>query len=285
MVQNESGWVISISNGQDANATNFNAAFASKTANNTITGIQDLANVVAASGSEITNVQRELNAHASVMGLSLGQVYNYLFTWATDVVGSANDTIKARVEAVVARFHASTGHTHTGSGSDAPKIGATKLFSFANDAAYVSNKGSAAAAGDAYYNSTTEEARVYAATGGWMPLNRMVETSDTITNNQVAAANLTAIFSGASYSSFVLNYRVYRNTTGGGATELSERGIIMGVYKPTAATWEMTQTYVGSSGVTLSCVAASGQIQYTSTNMTGSASQSYIKYTYETTGA
>lgn len=93
---------MSVSNGQTANATTFNNALASKSANNTLTGIQDFNNAAAASGSRATNVQRELNAIGSTLGLTIGQVYNYLFTWASDVIGSANDTVKARIEAIVA---------------------------------------------------------------------------------------------------------------------------------------------------------------------------------------
>lgn len=93
---------MSVSNGQTANASTFNTAFASKSQDNTITGVQNFASTAPASGSAVANVQRELNAHASVLGISLAQVYNYLITWASDTIGSANDTVKARVEAIVA---------------------------------------------------------------------------------------------------------------------------------------------------------------------------------------
>jgi hypothetical protein len=93
---------MSVSNGQIANATTFNNAFASKTNDNTLTGKQTLSNTAPVSGASVANLQREHNAVASVLGLSLNQVYNYLFTWASDAIGAANDTVKARIEAILA---------------------------------------------------------------------------------------------------------------------------------------------------------------------------------------
>ena len=52
---------MSISNGVDANATNFNNAFASKSANNTLTGIQDLNN--GSSGAQVSNAQQAINTN------------------------------------------------------------------------------------------------------------------------------------------------------------------------------------------------------------------------------
>lgn len=107
-------------------------------------------------------------------------------------------------------------------------------------------------------------------------------TDFTIVNNQSSASNVTGLaFSGASVRSFETNYQVYRNTTSTGATELSERGKLTGVYSTVAGTWEMTQQAVGNAGITFSITSA-GQVQYTSTNITGTAASSDMKF-YSTT--
>lgn len=107
------------------------------------------------------------------------------------------------------------------------------------------------------------------------------ETSFTVVNNQVAAADVTGLlFAGASVRSFVVDYQIYRNTTGGGATELAEAGQLIGVYKTVAGTWELTQAPVAGaedSGVAFSITAA-GQIQYTSTSITGTPASSTMKF-------
>jgi hypothetical protein len=111
------------------------------------------------------------------------------------------------------------------------------------------------------------------------------ETTFTIANNQSSPANVTgALFNGATQRSFELDYQVYINTTGSGATELSERGKIFGAYSTVAGTWEITVSgAVGSSGVTFSMTNA-GQLQYTSQNTTGTAASSSLHYTYRTMG-
>lgn len=104
-------------------------------------------------------------------------------------------------------------------------------------------------------------------------------TEFTIANNQSAAANVTGLlFAGASVRSFVVEYQVYRNTTGGGATELAETGFLKGTYSTVAASWEMANyDCVGDAGILFS-ITAGGQVQYTSTNITGSAATSKMTF-------
>lgn len=107
---------MSISNGQDADATNFNAAFASKTADNTLTGIQTLSKSGAANGSSVTNLQRELSALRSVLGLAVDQVYNYILAWATNNIGSSSSTVKDKIDLFDAEY-ADTGRNAVRSGN------------------------------------------------------------------------------------------------------------------------------------------------------------------------
>lgn len=110
------------------------------------------------------------------------------------------------------------------------------------------------------------------------------DTVFNVANNQVAAANVTGlIIDPTKIRSFELDIQVYRNTTGAGATEVAERMKIYGVFSTVAGTWEITQAGVGNSGVTISITNA-GQIQYTSSNITGTAASSYLTYRYTTMG-
>lgn len=113
----------------------------------------------------------------------------------------------------------------------------------------------------------------------------MGETSFTIANNQSSPSDVTAlVFDGSEVRSFEVDYQIYRNTTGGGATELAERGKLLAVYSSVAASWEMTQApVVGSAGVTFTITTA-GQIQYTSTNITGTPDTSAMKFQARTMG-
>lgn len=110
------------------------------------------------------------------------------------------------------------------------------------------------------------------------------KTTFPIANNQGVAANVTGlVFNPATAPDFEAEYRIYRNTTAAGATELSEKGTLMGIYSPVAGTWEITQNKVGDAGVTFTITNA-GQMQYTSTNITGTPATSEMKFKAKTMG-
>jgi hypothetical protein len=88
---------MSVSNGQIANASTFNTAFMSRTADTDTLGKVDLINVAAASGSTVTNVQRELNAIASWLGKALNVAYNSTPTYSSVTVVANADSLKAAI--------------------------------------------------------------------------------------------------------------------------------------------------------------------------------------------
>ena len=91
-----------ITNGQAVNAATSNAAWLAKNGNDTTTGIITLAKAdVATSGSTVSNVQRYLNSLASSIGIATSSAYNYTITWASDAIGTANQTIQHRIESIV----------------------------------------------------------------------------------------------------------------------------------------------------------------------------------------
>jgi hypothetical protein len=96
-------------------------------------------------------------------------------------------------------------------------------------------------------------------------------TDATINNNQSSPANVTSLsFDPANVRGAVVIYTIYRVTTSTGATEATETGTIYVGYKSTAGTWDITVVGSANAGVTFS-ITAGGQIQYTSTNFSGSS--------------
>lgn len=85
----------------------------------------------------------------------------------------------------------------TTSGPTTTFLQATQFATYADDATFVSNKGSAAADGDAYYNTTTDTVRIY-ADGSWQNL---YDDSDT----NVALLSGTQTFSGDKTFSSAVN--------------------------------------------------------------------------------
>lgn len=91
---------MSTSNGQLANASTFNAAYWSRDTATTGTAIYRIANTDTASGDPVDNIQREFNHTASFVGYSLDGAATGLPTWSSDNIGSANDDVKTRVDAI-----------------------------------------------------------------------------------------------------------------------------------------------------------------------------------------
>lgn len=91
---------MSVVNGQNADETTFNTAFLSRTTDSSAAGKIDLGNIEAASGSAVTNIQREHNSIASFVGKALNAAYNALPTWVSNNFGTASDTLKDRIEAL-----------------------------------------------------------------------------------------------------------------------------------------------------------------------------------------
>jgi hypothetical protein len=107
----------------------------------------------------------------------------------------------------------------------------------------------------------------------------------TIANNQVSPAQIAGLlFDHTKVRSFSLTYTIYRQTSGVGASEVSESGMILGVYSSVAGTWEITPFAVGSSGVDLTIYNPTGQMNYTSSDLSGTPSVSKMTYIYTTMG-
>lgn len=103
----------------------------------------------------------------------------------------------------------------------------------------------------------------------------ILTTSFTVANNQSSAANVTGLsFDTTEVRSAIISYSIYRSTS---LSELSECGHIFATYKSTANSWEFTPVGTGDAGVTFSITSA-GQVQYTSTNLSGTSYVGKLKF-------
>lgn len=118
-----------------------------------------------------------------------------------------------------------------------------------------------------------------ASLNGLQGPNDILLTPFTISNNTSSSANVTgALFDTTKVRAAIIDYSIYRSTS---TTELSEVGTIYLTYKSTAGTWDMSQTYGGDSGVTFS-ITAGGQLQFTSTNLSGTGYVGKMKFSART---
>ena len=111
-----------------------------------------------------------------------------------------------------------------------------------------------------------------------------VEKYFTLVNNQSSAADIEGLyFDLRKVGQVTVDYLIQRVTTGGGAQEKIESGTFYLVYKPTTNAWVLSGGPT-TAGITLS-VTALGQVQYTSTNLTGTASISKLTFKARTLAA
>jgi hypothetical protein len=105
-------------------------------------------------------------------------------------------------------------------------------------------------------------------------LNTFLATGDVLTasttllNNQASALGITGLsFDPSILQGFSLEYSIYRSDT---VFSAAETGTIKGAYNALTSAWEYSQfgTNIENTGVILS-IDSSGQIKYTSTNLTG----------------
>lgn len=112
-----------------------------------------------------------------------------------------------------------------------------------------------------------------------------VENSFQLVNNQSAPADVTGLkVNSRAVSMAIVEFLVQRVTTSTGATELVEAGSFILSYNPTANDWNISLTNINApdnSGVDFT-VTATGQVQYTSTNISGTASISRVVWRMRT---
>lgn len=99
-------------------------------------------------------------------------------------------------------------------------------------------------------------------------------------NTNIALPSLT--FPTSNVRSAFIQYSVFRNSTGVGAVTLAEAGELIVVYNPNGSTnhkWDISNEHGGqNSGVTFT-ITDQGQVQFSSTVITGAGATGFIGYT------
>lgn len=111
-----------IVDGTPVDAATTNAQKLDKVSDDTAVGIIGLNSVAAASGSAVTNLQREHNSAASFMGKTLNSAKDDLPAWTANNGLTSTDDLFERTDALSAKFHQTTGHGHTGAAGDGPAV-------------------------------------------------------------------------------------------------------------------------------------------------------------------
>lgn len=119
---------MSVSNGQLANQNTFNTYLMSRTVDTDTQGILGVKKTDGISGSHVLNIQRTINSLASMLGITTAEVYNFIYNWPSDMVGSSGDTILDRIVALVDRFEGASGHSHDGTDGEGAQISAVDLL-------------------------------------------------------------------------------------------------------------------------------------------------------------
>ncbi len=174
----------------------------------------------------------------------------------------------------------------TAAAASAAAAAASAAAALVSQVAALASQVAAAASAVAASNSAT-------AILGFVGSGYIIETSFTLANNQVAAADVTGcLFNPSIVRSFELDAQFYINTTGAGATEMSAREKYLGTYKTVSGTWDLAPMGSGGDfenvsnepcGITLSITNA-GQVQYTSTNVSGTPATSVMHFRASTMG-
>jgi len=95
--------------GQAVNAAVTNPAFINKNSSDVMPFTLDFTDPTTSSGSSIHNIQKNINAIASTLGIPVDQVYNYIRAWTNNNFGTTSDTAYARIEAIDAAFSSLSG--------------------------------------------------------------------------------------------------------------------------------------------------------------------------------
>lgn len=110
-------------------------------------------------------------------------------------------------------------------------------------------------------------------------MDDILTTTATIANNQSSLLNINGlIFDNSRVRCAQIYYCIYRVTN---SSELAESGTIDIVYKNNANSWEVNRSFAGNSEVVFS-VLPSGQIQYTSSSVSGTGYSGVIKFSAKT---
>jgi len=220
-----------------------------------------------ATSSTTTNSQTGSNVNLSS---STGSVLRLIGSGLVSV-GGYNLTFSGRRTVLINN----TGASITILNEDASVTAANRIITGTDTSLVIPNLGSF----ELIYNTATQRHHVLNANS--LSIGSIVASQSTFTiaNNQSVAANITGlVFNPAVFRGVTIEYSIYRQTS----TALSARaqiGQLRFVYNTQAGEWYMSDDYAGqNAGVEFSIDNVTGQIQYTSTNISGTSYVGTLKY-------
>lgn len=109
------------------------------------------------------------------------------------------------------------------------------------------------------------------------------DTIFTLANNQTSATNVTnLLFDGTNTRGFILDYSIYRQTDTS-LSAVAQVGQLRGVFNTQSSSWFMSDDFSGQDAGVIFTIQPSGQIQYTSTDITGANYTGTLRYTIRKT--
>lgn len=163
----------------------------------------------------------------------------------------------------------------------APTVGdvlATGVSVFANDAAFVAAVGRAAVDGDIYRNSTIGLVQIHNGTKFEdMAIQDIPETQATILNAETGPTDVVGlILSSSDFHNGTFKYTILRTTS---TQEEKETGLVKLSFEPGAGVWSLArESDFEDTGVVFTIVPGTGQVQYSSDDLTGAAYVGFIKF-------
>jgi len=111
-------------------------------------------------------------------------------------------------------------------------------------------------------------------------INDISETAFSIANNILVLTDISSLlFNNSTVRAVEITYSIYRVTN---LIELGEEGTINIIYKNTANTWYLDQRSGGDDSGVLFSITNSGQMQYTSSNVSGTSYSGIMKFRAKT---
>lgn len=118
---------MGVLDGQAVSAGVTNPAFLDANADDTGVGIITLANNDPGTGAAVDNLQREHNSAASFMGKGLNSDFDDVPGYGNNQVGTPNQPLFDRIDALSQRFDNASGHSHNGGLGEGQRITASNL--------------------------------------------------------------------------------------------------------------------------------------------------------------
>lgn len=158
------------------------------------------------------------------------------------------------------------------------ELTATSVFAFANDAAFEAGIGRVSQDGDLYRNTTIGLLQIHDGNSFKdIPLQDIPETQADILNAEAGPSDVVGlVLNSADFHSGTFKYTLLRTTS---TQEEKETGLLKLSYEPGEAVWSLArENDFEDTGIVFTIVPGTGQVQYSSDDLTGAAYVGFIKF-------